>query len=115
VAGLQYDDFPDNSVGESISAVSAVLYEVAGQNLSGGPLFLQVHDGDAQPLPGYTPSYSYRVADQETYCITPPGPNGAKGRLMGNGIQVVWSTTQGTFTAPPGPSGTFFVAWQVRT
>jgi hypothetical protein len=110
---LIYSDYPVNSLGENVSAVPAVLYEVAGQNLSGGVLFMQVFDLAAPPNPGEEPDYSYRVADGETYCITPPGPLGDRGRLMRSGIQVVWSSTQDTYTAV-GASGTFFVAWRDR-
>lgn len=112
MAGINYFDSVASTTSEFINAGASVLYEVAGQNLHGDTLFVQVHDSATPIIAGAIPVYSYQVLDQQTFAFAPPGPLGGRGRRLLLGLQVVYSTAQDTYVAPGAPNaGTFFVAW----
>ncbi len=114
MAAINYSDNVANVSSVLVNPGPSVLYEYAGQNLSGGTLFVQVFDKVALP-PAGVPLYSYKVLDQQTFAFAPPAPLNDKGRKMTLGIVIAYSTTQATYTAPGAAAGTLFAAFRTTT
>ena len=78
-------------------------------NLTGGTLFLQLHDAAALPADGAVPARVWEVGAGQTYEWDEPD-----GRHCTNGAVLAMSTTQGTLTVTVTPDAlldaTYFVA-----
>jgi hypothetical protein len=81
-----------------------VLYEASAQNLSGIDLWFMIFDVLVLPNPGDVPYYSFKVADQGTIAIAPPGLAGDPGRPFFLGLFPTWCATA-DYAQDAGPYG----------